>query len=205
MRKKDKQKLDEGLGIAPESTKTVPNILKETEDSNKIEDSTKDILEGEVLSSKEEIIPNIQASIPIPTQITTPTTVPMVLNQSNITMEFDEKDEQSDYDLNRKTLRNILVKGEDVLEDMVALAKDDETPRAYEVLGGLMKNLAEISGNLMDIHEKRKRIRQPSKNAIPQENQTPMNIQGDNTTVFVGTPADILKQLKGRGKPEGNG
>jgi hypothetical protein len=205
MRKKDKQKLDEGLGIAPESTKTVPNILKETEDSNKIEDSTKDILEGEVLSSKEEIIPNIQASIPIPTQITTPTTVPMVLNQSNITMEFDEKDEQSDYDLNRKTLRNILVKGEDVLEDMVALAKDDETPRAYEVLGGLMKNLAEISGNLMDIHEKRKRIRQPSKNAIPPENQTPMNIQGDNTTVFVGTPADILKQLKGRGKPEGNG
>ena len=55
------------------------------------------------------------------------------------TINFNDKEVLDDFDLSRKTMKDLLCKSSEVLEDMIDLARTSQAPRAYEVLNQIFK------------------------------------------------------------------
>jgi hypothetical protein len=106
----------------------------------------------------------------------------------NTTTEIVEVKDSIDDDAEfaRQNIKTLIQKGNDAADHIVEIAKQSEHPRAFEVAAGLLKNLADMNKDLLEI-QKRKRDLQPK---ITQQN---INV---DKAVFVGTAADLLKQLK---------
>jgi hypothetical protein len=101
---------------------------------------------------------------------------------------MDSNNAEDDFDMVRATYHDLLAKGGSSLEDMMEVARATEHPRAFEVLSGMMKNMADISGNLMDMHKKRKEFQIADK---------PPALPGTtNNNVFVGSTTDLQRMLK---------
>jgi hypothetical protein len=98
-----------------------------------------------------------------------------------------EHDQENDYDLARQTLRNLIIKGEGTLDDMINFARNSEHPRAYEVTGQLIKTMADTAKDLLNIHKQVKDIK-GKESANPQ-------IGTQNNVVFAGSTEDLLKML----------
>jgi hypothetical protein len=105
------------------------------------------------------------------------------------------EDEKSDYKLSRDTLHNIIEKGNLVLEDMMVLARESESPRVYEVLATMMKTMSDSTKDLSELHKRVRETRLIKKDAKVDET----NISVDKA-VFVGTTADLLKMKKEIGR-----
>lgn len=100
---------------------------------------------------------------------------------------------ENDYDHARDNLRELLTQGKSALETALSVAKQSEHPRAFEVVGGLMKQLADINQQLMDVHQQKKKLEEPSKNS---KNVT------TNNAIFVGSTADLSKMISNMNKGE---
>ncbi len=92
---------------------------------------------------------------------------------------------KSDYEYSRDTYYEILEKGKESLELMIEVARESEHPRAFEVLSGMMKNMADINDKLMDLNKKNKDI-----------NKEEVQKQVTNNNVFLGSTADLQRLLK---------
>jgi hypothetical protein len=101
------------------------------------------------------------------------------------------EDEKHDYNLSRNTLHNIIEKGNLVLDDMMTLARESESPRVYEVLATMMKTMSDSTKDLSELHKRARENRSVRKDAKVDET----NISVDKA-VFVGTTADLLKMKK---------
>lgn len=96
---------------------------------------------------------------------------------------------EDDYDHARDNLRELLSHGKSALETALSVAKSSEHPRAFEVVGGLMKQLADINQQLMDVHQQKKKLEEPAKGSATKEVTT-------NNAIFVGSTADLSKMIK---------
>jgi len=96
-------------------------------------------------------------------------------------------DIKKDYDYTRGNLYSIIEKGQEAINGILELAQESEMPRAYEVAGQLIKNVADATDKLMDLQKKLK--------DVEEENQTkgPSTV---NNALFVGSTADLAKMLK---------
>ena len=65
-------------------------------------------------------------------------------------------DQEEDYRLARKTFRQLINKGNDAIEGISDLAKESESPRAYEVMATLMKTVADTTKDLFELQKKNK-------------------------------------------------
>jgi len=102
---------------------------------------------------------------------------------------MDKNQADDDFEMVRQTYHDLLSKGGSSLEDMMEVAKATEHPRAFEVLSGMMKNMADISGNLMDMHKKKKEFHTNDK--------APVAIEGGTTNnVFVGSTTELQRMLQ---------
>jgi len=101
-------------------------------------------------------------------------------------------DQEEDYRLARRTFRDLINKGNSALEGITDLAKESESPRAYEVLATLMKTVADTTDQLFALQKKVKEVNKDDK-ARPQDEQR-INVE---KAVFVGSTADLLKKVKG--------
>lgn len=97
---------------------------------------------------------------------------------------------KTDVDAVRSNLYAILAKGGDALEGALEVAKNSDHPRAFEVVGGLMKTLSDINHQILDIHTKEKDL---TKKDAPKEQVT-------NNTMFVGSTTELLQLLKDKRK-----
>ena len=100
-------------------------------------------------------------------------------------------DQEEDYRLARKTFRQLINKGNDAIEGISDLAKESESPRAYEVMATLMKTVADTTKDLYALQKMTKDLKAEDK-ARPQEEQR-INVE---KAVFVGSTAELLKQVK---------
>jgi hypothetical protein len=100
-------------------------------------------------------------------------------------------DQEEDYRLARKTFRALITKGNDAIEGISDLAKESESPRAYEVMATLMKTVAETTKDLYDLQKKTKDLL--TNNGSKKLDET--NITVDKA-VFVGTTAELLRKVK---------
>lgn len=92
-----------------------------------------------------------------------------------------------DYDKARSNLHDLLIKGQESLNSAIEVAKQSEHPRAFEVVGNLMKQLADINQQLMDIHQQKKKLEEPGKEAAKSVT---------NNSIFVGSTAELNKMIK---------
>jgi uncharacterized glyoxalase superfamily metalloenzyme YdcJ len=74
------------------------------------------------------------------------------------------------------------------------VAKQSEHPRAFEVVGNLIKQLADVNQQLMDVHQQKKKLEEPSK-TIKSNNTT-------NNAIFVGSTAELSNMIKKMTKGE---
>lgn len=65
---------------------------------------------------------------------------------------------QDDYELSRDTYRDLVVKGNEGIDMMMDLAREQEHPRAFEVLATMIKSTADVTDKLMDLQKKRAEI-----------------------------------------------
>lgn len=96
-------------------------------------------------------------------------------------------DAQSDYDLSRTTIRNLVKKGEEALDELLFVAKQSESPRAYEVVAGMIKNISDVTKELIELQKRMKDLGEDkSKNSG-------VTVQN---AVFIGSTADLQKLLR---------
>ncbi len=113
--------------------------------------------------------------------------LPAVVDVDYDNVQVSDKVE-SDYDTSRNNLHELLSKGKEALETALSVAKQSEHPRAFEVVGNLMKQLADINQQLLDVHQQKKKLEEPSK--------TQQSKQVTNNSIFVGSTADLSKMIK---------
>lgn len=101
------------------------------------------------------------------------------------------EDADADYKLSRKTFRSLIDKGNLAMENLTDLAKESESPRAYEVLATMMKTIADTTKDLYDLQKKTKDLKKEDK-ARPQD-ESRINVE---KAVFVGSTAELLKKVK---------
>jgi hypothetical protein len=94
---------------------------------------------------------------------------------------------EDDYDASRKNLQILLLQGEDALMNALEVAKSSEHPRAFEVVGNLIKQLADVNQQLMDLHKQKQNLDNP-KGAKAEKNIT-------NNSIFVGSTNELNKLI----------
>jgi hypothetical protein len=96
-------------------------------------------------------------------------------------------EERNDYEYARRNMYDIIEKGQNALEDIVDIARQSESPRAFEVVTNLIKTLADANKDLMDLAKKNKELSKPD---ASNENKTV------NNNLFVGSSSELLKMIK---------
>ena len=85
---------------------------------------------------------NIGEAFGIPKQPTEPTTE---------VVAFTTQTNNDDFDVAKASIKSLIKKGADSLEDLLIIAKDTEHPRAYEVAANFIKTLVDANKELTDI------------------------------------------------------
>jgi hypothetical protein len=104
--------------------------------------------------------------------------------------EVLEQDLGDAYQQSKENLQGIIDQGKEAMEEILEIAKAGQHPRAFEVYGGLLKNMVDANKELLSIQ---KQMREMS--GIKNEtNQT--NI---DKAIFVGSTSELSKLLKNNG------
>jgi lipopolysaccharide biosynthesis regulator YciM len=93
----------------------------------------------------------------------------------------------SDYQKVRRQFYDLAEQGDEAIELMLDLARESEHPRAFEVLGQLIKNNAEIGEKILKLHKSKKD--QDKDETLALGDKT-------NTNVFIGSTAELQKMLR---------
>ena len=100
----------------------------------------------------------------------------------------DGKDDDIDYNYARENYYNLIERNQDAVEEMLEIAKQSEHPRAFEVVGQLIKSGLDANKELMTLHKTKKELSM-------EKGGTTTNV---NNAVFVGSTADLQKLLKAK-------
>ena len=91
-----------------------------------------------------------------------------------------------DYEYARQNLYDIIEKGQNALEDIIDIAKQSESARAFEVATNLIKTMAEANKDLLNLAKAKKDLEKDD--SVPDKQVTNNNL--------VVTSADLLKMIK---------
>jgi ABC-type transport system involved in cytochrome bd biosynthesis fused ATPase/permease subunit len=128
----------------------------------------------------------LDLEVPVPgantnTAVAVVLAVPDVSAMANNTVEEDAAE-------TRKHVRTLIAQGTQAVTELLALARDLKTPRAYEVASNMLKTMSELSQDLLV-------VRQQEQSLI----EEPTSEGGDiniGTAVFVGSTADLGELVK---------
>ena len=130
---------------------------------------------NEVLNIAEEVLDKKEEKNPL--EIAKEPPVPVAPQNDDV---------DTDFDTGRGELYKLLEKGNEAIDGILALAKEGEHPRAYEVAGQLIKSQSEIAQNLLDLQDKLKKIKDI-------KGETPKNV---TNALFVGSTTELQKMIK---------
>ena len=97
-------------------------------------------------------------------------------------------DIDNDYRYSRDNYYNLIEKGQEAIEGILEIAKEGQHPRAYEVAGALIANVANTVDKLQDLQKKLKELKSVTKSASPQI----------KNALFVGSTKDLQQMLKNK-------
>jgi hypothetical protein len=98
-------------------------------------------------------------------------------------------DIRKDYEYARGNMYSIIEKGQEALNGILELAQETESPRAYEVVGQLIKNVSDSTEKLIELQKKLKDL---------EEIKTSSGPTSVTNALFVGSTTELSKLLKGR-------
>ena len=104
------------------------------------------------------------------------------------TTSGEEKD--TDFRYARENMYHIIERGRDAMEELLEIAKAEESPRAFEVFGQLLKNMTDTQEKLMELHRKKQIIENDG------DRQEVTKAQNVTNALFVGSTAELLKLVK---------
>ena len=93
----------------------------------------------------------------------------------------------NDYEQARNNLYDLLETGKDALLDALEVAKQSENPRAFEVVGNLMKQLADMNSQLLELHQQKQKL-------SGVETKEKSNVTNNNA-IFVGSTSELSKLI----------
>ena len=133
---------------------------------SKLEDNVNEILG---LEKKTEVaVKDFEQPAPVPKKI-----------------DETKSDIDNDYSHSRDNYYNLIDKGNEAIEGILDIAKEGQHPRAYEVAGALIKNVADTVDKLQDLQGKLQKLKD-----VP--NKTTANIKN---ALFVGSTTELQKML----------
>jgi hypothetical protein len=124
-----------------------------------------------------------------------PTLVPDVVENTPIvtekkTVEVSDKlnkDLMKDYEDSRDRLKEIVSKGTSAIDDILAIARESEHPRAFEVAATLIKNVTDANEKLLGMQKQMKEL-----TGVAKSN----NLNVGKAAIFVGSTAELSKMIR---------
>ena len=106
----------------------------------------------------------------------------LVIHQDTDNVGSEELDTDIKYvrDMMYDTIKNT----SDAVEEMLGIAKQSQHPRAFEVVAILLKTMADLNNNVLDVHKK-------AKDTTSQK----IEVKQTNNSVFVGSTTDLQNLL----------
>jgi len=106
-------------------------------------------------------------------------------------VEITTTDLTTDYDFSRDQYHTLIEKGNEALEELLAVAKESESARAYEVTAQLVRTLSDTTKELLELQKTKKEIEKDTKD--------PHTV---NNSLFIGSTKELQDLLleKNNGK-----
>lgn len=120
--------------------------------------------------------------------------LPVVIEEKEVLpaqLSVGEDDTIHDIEQARGNIKNIIELGDDALKEMISLAKQSESPRAFEVASTLMKTLLDANKDFVEMSTKKKYAKEE---LMGPKEAAQTNVTNNNLIV---STADLLKMLKG--------
>jgi hypothetical protein len=95
-------------------------------------------------------------------------------------------DLKTDYEKTRDNIDSLIAKGTEAIDDMLAIARQSEKARDFEVAGNMIKTVVDASKELLEIQKKMRDITGKKENVT----------QNIKNAVFVGSTTELLKAMK---------
>ncbi len=105
----------------------------------------------------------------------------------NEIQKIDTNHLDKDYEYVRGNLFSLIEKGQESINTIMEIAQEGEHPRAFEVVGQLIKTVADITDKLIDLQKKMKDLNQDTVKG-------PTNVT--NNALFVGSTSELQKLIK---------
>ena len=99
----------------------------------------------------------------------------------------ESPDIDNDYKYSRENYYNLIERGQEAIDGILDIAKEGQHPRAYEVAGQLIGQVAGTVDKLQDLQKKLKDLK-----ALPEKKGTSQNIKN---ALFVGSTKDLQAML----------
>jgi hypothetical protein len=115
--------------------------------------------------------------------------VERIKKQKSPAVETTITDLTSDYDFSRGQYHNLIEKGNEALEELLAVAKESESARAYEVTAQLVRTLSDTTRELLEL--------QKTKKDIEKDVKDPQTV---NNSLFIGSTKELQDLLQGKKK-----
>jgi len=120
-----------------------------------------------------------------PTIKNVPVVVPSDLPIPSTSMEEDLGDA---YQQSKDNLQDIILQGKEAMDEILRIAKESEHPRAFEVFGGILKNVVDANKELLSMQ---KQMRE-----MDDKKETTKTII--DKAVFVGSTKELGDLLKSK-------
>ena len=104
-------------------------------------------------------------------------------------VEVHTTDLTDDYDFSRNQYHTLIEKGNEALEELLAVAKESESARAYEVTAQLVRTLSDTTKELLELQKTLKEIEKDVKDP-----------QTVNNSLFIGSTKELQDLLQGKKK-----
>jgi hypothetical protein len=106
-----------------------------------------------------------------------------------VNTEALDQDLDDAYQQSKENLQGIIDQGQEAMQEILEIAKAGQHPRAFEVYGGLLKNMVDANKELLSIQ---KQMREMS--GVKKETSS-TNI---DKAIFVGSTSELSKLLKSK-------
>lgn len=138
-----------------------------------------------IFGTSPTIVPAIPAPLPVP------------VTESSSGNFPPPEDLADDYNKARNSLRNLLDKGDHVVDNMIQIAVQTESARGFEVAGNLIKAMADVAKDLVAMHKQVSDIRKKTDDT-PKTPQVVNNTQ--QNVVLQGSTSDLFEMIKAPNK-----
>lgn len=110
--------------------------------------------------------------------------IPKEVKEPAPSVSINTLDLTSDYNYSREQYHNLIDKGNEALEELMSVAKESESPRAFEVTAQLLRTISDTTKELLQL--------QKIKKEVEKEIKDPRTV---NNSLFIGSTKELQDLL----------